>query len=174
MNGTLVLLHIDLCSDCLCFWQTLGLHSRVNVWEVPGWLSQLSAQLLVSAQVMISWGGGIKPHIGLHGQRGVCFRILSLCPSPHFLSLINKYLFIFLLFLNFLIYLFMRDTHRERERERKRKRHRGRSRLHAGSLTWDWILDLQAGTKLLSHPGIPIQGSPILYLFFFPFFPFIF
>ena len=29
----------------------------------PGWLSQLSIQLLVSAQVMISWLRGIKPHI---------------------------------------------------------------------------------------------------------------
>ena len=39
----------------------------------------------------------------------------------------------------------MRDTQRERERERERTRDtgRGRSRLHAGSLTWEWIPGLQ-------------------------------
>ena len=35
----------------------------------------------------------------------------------------------------------MRDT--ERERERGRDKGRGRSRLHAGSLMWDLIPDLQ-------------------------------
>ena len=48
--------------------------------------------------------------------------------------------FIFIFFKDF-IYLFMSE--RERERERGRDTGRGRSRLHAGSLTWDSIPDLQ-------------------------------
>ena len=38
----------------------------------------------------------------------------------------------------------MRDT--EKERQRDRERGGGRSRLHAGNLTWDWILGLQDQT----------------------------
>ena len=34
----------------------------------PGWLSQSSVQLLVSAQVMISWFHEFKPHVGLHAD----------------------------------------------------------------------------------------------------------
>ena len=54
------------------------------------------------------------------------------------------YVFVFsffsLLFQDF-IYLFMRD--RERKRGRDIDIGRGRSRLHAGSLMWDSILELQ-------------------------------
>ena len=58
------------------------------------------------------------------------------------------------------MYLFMRG----RERERGRDTGRGRSRLPAGSPLWDSILGLQghpgpkAGTKLLSHPEIPLKS----------------
>ena len=49
----------------------------------------------------------------------------------------------------------MRDTQRERGRDTGR----GRSRFHAGSLMQDLILGShpgpKAGTKPLSHPGIP-------------------
>ena len=47
----------------------------------------------------------------------------------------------------------MRDTEREREGERERGRDtdRGRSKLHAGSLTWDSIPDLQDHTQAEGH-----------------------
>ena len=35
-------------------------------------------------------GHDIEPHVGLHTHRGVCLKILSLCPSPHLLSLSLK------------------------------------------------------------------------------------
>ena len=45
------------------------------------------------------------------------------------------------------------------DRERGRDTGGGSSRLHAGSLMWDSIPGLQdkAGTKPLSHPGIPLS-----------------
>ena len=46
----------------------------------------------------------------------------------------------------YFIYLLMRETERERERKAGRDTGRGRSRLHAGSLTWDSISDLQDHT----------------------------
>ena len=62
------------CADVSCFsflWLLIMLSPGA-----PGWLSQLSVQLLVSAQVLISglWD------LGLCAQHGVCLRILS--PSP--------------------------------------------------------------------------------------------
>ena len=54
-------------------------------------------------------------------------------------SMLTKNHFIFL---KDFIYLFMRD----RERKRGRDTGRGRSRLHAGSLMWDSIPDLQDHT----------------------------
>ena len=50
---------------------------------VPGWLSQLSLCLWLRSQ---SRGPGIKPHIGLPAQWGICFS-LSLCPFPYLCSL---------------------------------------------------------------------------------------
>ena len=51
--------------------------------QAPGWLGQLSVQLVISAQVMIS-GCEIEPHIGLCTEHGICLRFslsLSLCNS---------------------------------------------------------------------------------------------
>ena len=54
---------------------------------VPGWLSQLSACLLLRSW---SQGPGMETWVGLPAQRGVCF-FLSLCPSLCFIfSLSNK------------------------------------------------------------------------------------
>ena len=50
----------------------------------PGWLSQLSNRLLISAQVMVL-GHEIEPCIGLSAECGTCLRfsLFSLCPfSP--------------------------------------------------------------------------------------------
>ena len=50
---------------------------------VPGWLSQLNVQLLISAR---SWSQGpeIQPQVGLHAGPGACLRFSpsSLRPSP--------------------------------------------------------------------------------------------
>ena len=43
---------------------------------VPGWLSQLSIQLLVSAQVLTS-GSWIQPHAELHAKHGSYFKKMS-------------------------------------------------------------------------------------------------
>ena len=43
--------------------------SKEHVFGAPGWLSQLGVQLLVSAQVVISWFREFEPHIGLCAGR---------------------------------------------------------------------------------------------------------
>ena len=48
------------------YWYTLKIPFIVGA---PGWLSQLSIQLLISAQVLIS-GCKFKPHIGFHARSG--------------------------------------------------------------------------------------------------------
>ena len=65
------------------------------------------------------------------------------------------------------IYLFIYDRHRERERERERQRHREREKqapcrepdvgLNPG--TPGSRPGLKAGTKPLSHPGIPVDRT---------------
>ena len=49
---------------------------------VPGWLSCLSVQLLISGRVLFQ-DHGIVPCISLCAEYGACFRYyLSLCPFP--------------------------------------------------------------------------------------------
>ena len=52
----------------------------------PGWLSQLSVQLLVSTQVMISWFVSSNPALGsaltVQSLLGILSLSLPLCPSP--------------------------------------------------------------------------------------------
>ena len=49
----------------------------------PGWLSQLSIPLLVSAEVMISQFYGLEPHVGLYaGIEEPAWDSLSLSSSP--------------------------------------------------------------------------------------------
>lgn len=52
--------------------------------EAPGWLSQLSVRLLISAQVR-SQSCEIEPRVSFHNGHGEYLRFplsLSLCPSP--------------------------------------------------------------------------------------------
>ena len=67
------------------------------------------------------------------------------------------------IFKDFILFIHERHTHRERERERERQRHRQREK-QAPCKEPDVGLDPrtpgscpgpEAGTKLLSHPGIP-------------------
>ena len=54
-----------------------------------GWLSRLSVQLFMSAQVMILGSHGIEPGLWLHAQWTAYLRFpfsLCLCPSPCSLS----------------------------------------------------------------------------------------
>ena len=79
----------------------------------------------------------------------------------------NKILFIFIYFiiLKDFIYLFMRNTKRERESEREREKQRYRQRekqtpcrepdVGLNPRTLGSCPGLKAGTKPLSHPGIP-------------------
>ena len=71
-------------------WITL----KLRTLRVPGWLSELSVQLLISAQVMVSrsWDRDAYPAWVLVGSRLVVFYVLS-APSPACslsLSEINK------------------------------------------------------------------------------------
>ena len=55
--------------------------------EVPGWLSHLSVQLLISGRVRISRFCELEPHIRLcadlaQNLLGILSLSLSLCPSP--------------------------------------------------------------------------------------------
>ena len=54
--------------------------------EVPGWLSQLSVGLLVSARVMVSWFVSSSPTLGsmltVWSLLGTLSFPLSLCSSP--------------------------------------------------------------------------------------------
>ena len=56
---------------------------------MPVWLSGLSIQLLISAQVMISQFCEFKTHIGLCADSGILFPSLSASPFLS-LSLKNK------------------------------------------------------------------------------------
>ena len=47
------------------FYLPTGVCQKANIFGAPGWLSWLSVQLLVSAQVMISWFHEFEPHTGL-------------------------------------------------------------------------------------------------------------
>ena len=70
-------IHICILPTCkLIFFNSHG-------FKAPGWLCQLSVCLQLR-----SWSPdpGIKPCVGLHAQRGVCFS-LSLCPFSHLCSL---------------------------------------------------------------------------------------
>ena len=40
-------------------------HFQISIWEAPGWLNQLSIQLLVLAQVLISWSWDQAQHWAL-------------------------------------------------------------------------------------------------------------
>ena len=69
----------------------------IYILGASGWLSWLSIQFLVLAQVMISWFVRLNPTFVSEGWGGTCFRFcfplsLSLCPPPttHFLSLSQK------------------------------------------------------------------------------------
>ena len=72
-------------------------HKKLKTFGATGWLSQLSVQLLILAQVMLSTSWD-QANVGLRAQWGIYLRILSLslCSSPaHALSLpkINKQIF---------------------------------------------------------------------------------
>ena len=59
----------------------------------PGWLSQLSVQVSISAQVMIpgSWDPAPEPLIGLYPEHGACLRFSLSCSSlGHTLALSLK------------------------------------------------------------------------------------
>ena len=97
--------YIDICL-VLILWLSTGpilvnspsALERMSVLGVPGWLSWLSVQLLISAQVTVSWFVGLSPALGsaltTRNLLGFSFSSLSLCPFPaHALSLplkINK------------------------------------------------------------------------------------
>jgi len=57
---------------------------------VPQWLKSVKLPIHDFGSSHYRMGCEIEPHVGLHGQREVCLKILSLCPSPHSRSLSNK------------------------------------------------------------------------------------
>ena len=75
---------------CVC---VLCVQTKNKVGGAPGWRSQLSIQLLISAQVMVSWLMGSSPALGsvLTVQSLLGILSLSLCPPSlahmHILSL---------------------------------------------------------------------------------------
>ena len=62
--------------DLMC-----GYRNYLESSGMPGWLHQLSVQLLILVQVMISRFVSGAPHQSLHWQRGACLGF-SLCLSP--------------------------------------------------------------------------------------------
>ena len=54
---------------------------EVDIRGLPGWLSQLRVQLLISAQVMISWYVGWSLVLGSVLTSQSLLGVLSLCPS---------------------------------------------------------------------------------------------
>ena len=86
----------------------------------------------------------LKIHPGRPGGHAQGAHSMSSNPREVLRKLLLWGLFIYLFILDFFFFIYSFMKHTERERERGKDTGRGRSRLHAGRLTRDPLLGLQA------------------------------